>query len=327
MYGYTVFHEELMKNLINSVQRGVSSHAYIFEGAQGLFKHEAARLFAAAITCKNPAAAPCGSCLSCRQTKENSNPDIIYIEKPDDKKTIGVDPIRALNDDVAVRPFASEKKVYIINEGDLLTAEAQNAFLKTLEEPPEYAVFIIIVENSSVLLQTVLSRAALITFPPVSDEAVKKYILEKYPEHKDRADFIAKYSGGIPAAADKIIADENFEALRNASLDKLAALLSSNKLHAFDIQKFMDENKDDADKILDFWISFLRDILVIQCSAPNKVINTDKADRLTAAAGKCDPRTVTAAADELLHTKELLRRFVNLKAAALAAALKIKEAK
>ncbi len=324
MYGYTTFHDDLLKNLIHSAQNGEASHAYIFEGVKGLAKHEAARLFAAALTCENPSIAPCGSCAACVQAKARTNPDIIYVEKPSDRKSIGVEPIRALNDDVAIRPFYSQKKVYIINEGDILTPEAQNSLLKTLEEPPEYAVFIIVVENSGMLLQTVLSRSVLIHFPPVCDDIVEKYIRENYPGQAEKIPLLVKYCEGIPKTADDIIADENFETLRASALDKLGALLSQNKLSSYTIQKFLDEHKDSAEKILDLWISYLRDILVIQCGASERVINIDKTEKLRQAAQKCEPRLTVKAIDELLKTKEMLRRFVNLKAASLHLALKIK---
>lgn len=327
MYGYTTFHDDLLKNLINSVHNGTSSHAYIFEGERGLFKHEAATLFAAALTCQNSSIAPCNSCSACVQAKARTNPDIIYIDKPSDRKTIGVEPIRALNDDVAIRPFYSHKKVYIINEGDILTVEAQNAFLKTLEEPPEYAVFIIVVENSSVLLPTVLSRASLIHFPPVADTLISEYISSKYPEQSDRIPFLAKYCDGIPGAADDIIADESFETLRQAALDKLTVLLSENKLSSYEIQKFLDENKDSAEKILDFWISYLRDVTVMQCGARNSVINIDKLEELSAVSGKYNPKHIVKAIDEIIDAKKMLGRFVNLKALSLRMAFNIKSAK
>ncbi|MCI5605261.1 MAG: DNA polymerase III subunit [Clostridia bacterium] len=323
MYGYTTFHDELIKKLIKSVHNGTSSHAYIFEGEKGLFKHEAAQLFAATLTCQNTSVSPCGTCPACIQAKSKTNPDIIYIEKSNDKKTIGVEPIRTLNDDVAIRPFYSQKKVYIINEGDILTPEAQNAFLKTLEEPPEYAVFIIIVENSSALLQTVLSRASLIHFTPVSDKLIEQYINEKYPEHTSQIEFLTRYCEGIPGVADDVIADESFEALRTESINKLPVLLSKNKLSAYAIQKFIDENKDNAEKIFDFWISYLRDVTVIQCSAPDRIINIDKNDKLRILAEKYEPTQIVNAVKEILNSKKMLKRYVNLKALSLMTALKI----
>ena len=313
-----------MNNLIRSVRAGVSSHAYIFEGDAGLGIQSSAKLFAAALTCVNKSNAPCGSCPSCIQAGADTNPDIIYVEKPKDRKTIGVEPIRTVNDDAAVRPFSSARKVYIINEGDILTAEAQNALLKTLEEPPEYAVFIIIVENSSVLLPTVLSRSVLIHFPPVPDSIIEKYVTEKYPDELYRLPFLKKYCEGIPGMIDSIIADENFESLRSASLEKLSKLLSSDKIDAYAVQRFLDENKDEAEKIIDFWISYLRDILAFQMYAEGSVINVDKTDLLRTMSSKFEPKLVVTGINELLTAKKMLARFVNLKALSLRAALKIR---
>lgn len=324
MFGYDTFHENLMKNLIASVHNGTASHAYIFEGEKGLLKHSSARLFAAALSCQNKEVSPCGSCPCCIGAKANTNPDITIIEKPSDKKTIGVEPIRLLGEDVAVKPFYSKRKVYIINEGDILTEDAQNAFLKTLEEPPDYAVFIIIVENSSVLLPTVLSRAELIHFPPVPDSVIEQYIREKYPEQESRIPFLVKYCGGIPGNADDIILDENFEALRENSLNMLPQLLSKNKIHAYNVQKFFDENKEDAEKIFDFWISFLRDAAVIQCGSKKNIINSDKDEKLGLLAGKYEAKRIVRAIDELVNAQKMMKRFVNLKALSLMTALKIK---
>ena len=325
MYGYKTYHEELMRTLINSVHSGNSSHAYIFEGEEGLNIFESAKLFAMALSCQNPNSAPCASCGSCIESRADTHPDIIYVERPADRKTIGVAPIRALTDDAAVKPFASPRKVYIIREGDLLTEAAQNALLKTLEEPPEYAVFIIITTNRDILLSTVQSRSSLVHFPPVPDAITEEYIEEKYPE-ADNKGFLIKYCAGIPGRADAVMENERFYAIRSESLEKLTMLMTKNKLFAFKIRKYLDEEKDNADMILDFWISFLRDILVIQTGAANQdtiIINTDKAEELRSLAWKFSSRLTVSAIEELFTAKEMLRRYVSVKSTALHLALKI----
>ena len=323
MYGYRTYHEELMRTLINSIHNGVSSHAYIFEGEKGLNIFESAKLFAMALTCQSPNSAPCASCGSCIESRADTNPDIIYVEKPSDRKTIGVAPIRALTDDAAIKPFASPKKVYILREGDLLTEAAQNALLKTLEEPPEYAVFIIITTNRDILLQTVQSRASLVHFPPVSDAITSEYIEEKYPEAENK-EFLVKYCAGIPGRADAVMENERFYAIRSESLEKLPLLMTKNKLYAFKIRKYLDDEKDNADMILDFWISYLRDILVMQTAASAyMIINTDKTDELRSLAQKLNAKITASALDELFTAKEMLRRYVSVKSTALHLALSV----
>lgn len=322
MYGFNTFHEDLMKTLINSVRTGSASHAYIFEGDGGLNLLENARLFAMALTCKNPSIAPCTDCNCCREAKAMTNPDIIFFEKPKDKKTIGVDAIRELTDDTAIKPFASQRKVYIIPDGDLLTEAAQNALLKTLEEPNGYVVFIIITTNENLLLQTVLSRSTHIHFPPVGEEITRKYLLEKYPEAENK-EFIIKYCEGIPGRIDEIMEDESFYALRNDAFSNLPYLLTKNKLFAFTIRKYLDSEKDNAQKILDFWISYLRDILIINLGQKNRIINSDKQEDLINLSKKIDTKLITQAMEEIFKAKKMLQRNVSLKSVAISLPLKI----
>ena len=321
MYGYEIFHDELMKNLIESVHTASCSHAYIFEGEKGLGKHEAARLFAAALTCCDENISPCGACKICAQSKADTNPDIIHVRPQKDKKTIGADDMRALEEDTAIKPFASRHKVYIFDDGALLTEAAQNTFLKTFEEPPDYVVFIIVIENSSSLLQTVLSRFTLVHFPPVSDDVMSAYIEKNYPEASERLPFLIKYCGGVPERCGAVINDEGFDALRGAALEMLISLMSSDVNDAFTVQKFLDENKDRAEEVLDFWLSFLRDIILMQTGAAEKIINIDKRDELRSFSSKFNPKRIIKFSDKIIKTKEMLRRYVNLKAAALWLAL------
>lgn len=320
MYGYEIFHDELMQNLIESVHRGASSHAYIFEGDKGLGVRNAARLFAAALTCPNTDISPCGTCPSCIEAKADTNPDIIYINSGD-KKSIGADKMRGLEEDVAIKPFNSAHKVYIIEDGAQLTEAAQNVFLKTFEEPPEYAVFIIIIENSSLLLQTILSRFTLVHFPNVSDEFVGNYIRNKYPEEQERFPFLVKYCAGIPETADSVISDENFETLRAASLEKLFSLVSSDKRSAFVIQKFIEENKESFSMILDFWLSFLRDVTLLQTGAGEKLINIDKKDSLRQISSRVNPEKIVKMFEKVIISKKMVAKYVNFKAISMWLAL------
>lgn len=322
MYGYEVFHEELMKNLIESVHGGKSSHAYIFEGEKGLGTLEAARLFAAALTCSNTSISPCGTCQTCIESKADTNPDIIYVRPQKDKKSIGADDMRALSDDVAIKPFNSERKVYIIEDGALLTEPAQNTFLKTFEEPPEYAVFIMLIENLSTLLDTVLSRFTLVHFPILSEERIKKYITEKYSEEKERLPFLLKYCSGIPETVDAVINDSEFESLRDISLEKIFALASRDKRDAFVIQKFLEEKKENINQILDFWLSFVRDTVLIQLSARDKIMNVDKKDILKDFSSKINPEIVLMLYDRLVIAQKMIKRYVNIKGLSLWLSLK-----
>lgn len=324
MHGYKTFHEEIMNGLIENVQNGSSSNAYVFEGAKGLNKHESARLFAAALTCMSHGGSiPCGICRSCTESAANSNPDIIYVEKPKDKKTIPVDTIRGVNTDAAVKPFSAPRKVYIINEGDLLRTEAQNAFLKTFEEPPEYAVFIIVVQSASSLLPTILSRAVTVRFPRLSDELTAKILLERHPEEEKRIPFLVNFCEGIPGRAEEIINDGEFEELRGESLNVLAKIMTGGKRAAFDAEDFTEKNKEKAGKIFSFWTSYLRDILALQCGAFDRTINSDKLPALRKLSGRFDAKTTVRAAELMIEGSQMLDRYIKPSAVALRCALRI----
>lgn len=321
MYGFSIFHKDLLNTLINNVRNGRNANTYIFEGQPGLCKHEAAELFAKSLVCDNRENAPCGECLSCLETDEGHHPDIIHILKEKDRATLGINPIRNMITECLVTPFYNASKVFIIDDGDLLTPEAQNAFLKVIEEPPEYAVFIIVCTDAQILLQTVRSRAVTITFTPVDNEVVRNYIETNYPD-ETRIDFLVRYCAGIPKAADKVIESEGFEKMREEVLSLVPKLLSSNKVYAYDISAYVDENKEKATQILDLMLMYLRDSLVTAMGGYEKTVNNDKSDKINMIAAKYSPELIAKGIDELIEAKKMVSRYIKPSAAVLHAALK-----
>lgn len=324
MYGYEILHEQIAENLINNIRQGVANQAYIFEGERGVGSKECARLFASALVCKNTSSAPCGACNACIMAKAESHPDIYELTPVDGKRNISVDQIRGVVTDAYTKPYESGKKVYIIAYGDDMNEQAQNAFLKVLEEPPEYAVFVILAENNESLLPTIRSRCTSIRFNPVADKKVEEYIKKNYPESTEKLDFLVQYASGVVGDVEKILNAENFVPLRRESLDKLEALLSERKLDAYQVAEFLEENKDDADLVLRFWQGFLRDMMLIQSGVNNLVKSTDFIDNLINLANKTREEKVARAIDEVLLAQQMRKRYVNLKALSLRLAFSIK---
>lgn len=323
MYGFDgVFHTEIMKNLINNISN--INHAYVFEGSRGLGKRNAARLFACAAVCRSTNSVPCGICPCCIQAKAASSPDIKIINTGN-KKSIGVDTIRdELVRDVAVKPFSAARKVYIIEDAHLMTEQAQNAFLKILEEPPSYALFILTVSDLSLILSTVISRCTIVRFPPLPEEQIKAYIKEKYPDENDaHIDFIAKYSGGIPKNADDMTADPDFETIRRRLADNTRLLFSQNKLDSFKIADFFEEYKSRASDITLIWQKMLRDIVLLQEDS-DIIINSDMRGQLAEFARYTDEKKVIYALSGLTLLVKMLAKYVNLRAAVLNFALSVK---
>lgn len=314
MYGYEVFHEDKIMPHIKAARENHVHQAYIFEGEKGIGKLKAARLFAASLVCENGKLAPCGNCPACIGARADTNPDIRYISS-DTKKSIGVDIMREIITDAYIRPFESRKKVYVIKEGDLLTEQAQNSFLKILEEPPEYTIFIILVSNLSSLLETIKSRCNIIRFTSLKKDEIKEYIKKNYPDYD--ADFLANYAEGNPGKVDELMEQEGFFALRQSALKMILSLVSSHKISAYKVAEFMEENKDDAEQILQIWQSMIRDIIFIQNNASYAVINSDILLELSEFAGRIPDEISHATAEAIKNAISMQRRYVNLRALAL----------
>ena len=176
-----VGHKNIIKYIQNAVTADAVSHAYILNGERGSGKKLLANLFAMSLQCENrdEDGDACGKCRSCRQAAGGNQPDIIRImhEKPN---TIGVGDIRTqVNDDIMIRPYSSKYKIYIIADADMMSVEAQNALLKTIEEPPEYAVIMLLTENAETLLPTIRSRCVMMKLRNIKDQLVKKYLMEQ----------------------------------------------------------------------------------------------------------------------------------------------------
>ena len=323
MYGYEIFHKDILTELINTVHNEENRQAYLFTGPEGVGRHNAARLFANALVCQNPKSAPCGTCAACIGAKRDTNPDIMYI-RPDGKKTISAEQARQIVTDAYIKPFESQKKVYIIEDGSVLNEFAQNCLLKILEEPPEYVVFIIIATSESVLLQTVLSRCTLVRFPAVSESVMKDYIKTKYPDEIENINLLMGLAAGVPGVVDSILAHPDFNDLREKSFKMLTPLLSSHRISAYTICDFLEENKENADMIMDFWQSFLRDIMVMQNSSDDKLLNIDMQEQLKNLAIRIPDEIPVIALEQIIRARQMLRRFVNLHALGLNLSFSIK---
>ena len=165
--------ENIKKLLINSIKTNNLIHSYMFVGPEGIGKKLFATVFSRMILCENQDE-NCTNCSSCIKFDSNNHPDFLIIES-EDGKSIKIGQIRLLEEKIAEKPILSNKKVYIINDSDLMTTEAQNCLLKTLEEPPEYAVIILILSNENKLLNTIKSRCTKINFNKLSQDEIIEY--------------------------------------------------------------------------------------------------------------------------------------------------------
>ena len=188
---------KIKNELIKAFRTNSIAHSYIFSGQYGIGKKQIAIEFAKMILCLNKDNAPCGECKSCLELENDNNPDFNII-KPDGK--IKIDQIRQMLEKVYEKPIISDKKVYIIDDAETMTVEAQNCLLKTLEEPPEYIVIILITSNESNLINTIKSRCLKLTFNPLENSEIKQY-LEKYLDFQNVSETMLEiFEGSIGKA-------------------------------------------------------------------------------------------------------------------------------
>ncbi|MBO6133906.1 MAG: hypothetical protein J6P05_06200 [Lachnospiraceae bacterium] len=263
-----------IKNLVSSKR---ISHAYIIDGEQGMGKMKLAYAFAASIQCENPinGSEACGLCPSCRNAIVLDNQDIRVIKPDADKKSMGPDIFRdQLIDDMALPPLKRPYKVYIIPSEPRLTAAAQNALLKSLEEPPSYAVIILLTNNSDALLETVRSRSVIFKMRPAPDSSIAS-MLEKSGVESGIAHSLASFSMGNPGKANALVMDESFKTLRDIvssfALDIYLRKNSSSMRSVIETRKQIVENKDRVQEILSLILSFFRDLLMIKSGQGERV--------------------------------------------------------
>lgn len=188
---------KIKNELIKAFRTNSIAHSYIFSGQYGIGKKQIAIEFAKMILCLNKDNAPCGECKSCLELENDNNPDFNII-KPDGK--IKIDQIRQMLEKVYEKPIISDKKVYIIDDAETMTVEAQNCLLKTLEEPPEYIVIILITSNESNLINTIKSRCLKLTFNPLENSEIKQYLEKNFDFQNVSETMLEIFEGSIGKA-------------------------------------------------------------------------------------------------------------------------------
>ncbi len=258
--------EQIKEHLQNSLSTGKISHAYIMNGEKSSGKEYIARVFAMALQCERGGIEPCQECHSCRQALSANQPDIIRVTH-DKPNSISVDDIRVqINNDVAIKPYSSPYKIYIVNEAEKMTTQAQNAILKTLEEPPEYAVILLLTTNVDVLLPTILSRCVVLNMKPVPDEKVKKFLMEemKVPDYK--ADVCVAFARGNVGKAKALASSEDFENVKNEALSLLKYIRDMELHEIMAAIKKIGEYKLEINDYFDIMSIWYRDVLLFKAT-------------------------------------------------------------
>lgn len=273
----------LVEQLRRSAASGRSSHAYLFLGGAGAGKRLIANTFAKALQCEGEKR-PCDSCKSCHAFNHGNHPDVIYFQPLKNGKTYTIEDVREqLLETVDLKPFQYEKKIYIIEKADTLNIQSQNALLKTLEEPPAHAVFLLLAERAEAFLPTILSRVVMMKIRPLSAETIADYLMQA-GHLAEESHILSAYAQGRIGQALELAEDEGFREMRQDILGKLEALPSMSEGEAYLLAKDLEGYKNDL-RFLDIMELWYRDLLTAKSlREEGYLIQRDKKDAIFRAA-------------------------------------------
>ena len=255
-------HEQIKEHFQNAVSTGRISHAYILSGEAGMGRKSLANAFALSLLCEKGLPDPCMECHACKQVLSGNHPDLIYVthEKP---ASIGVDDIRKqINDTIQVRPYSSYYKIYIVDEAEKMTAQAQNALLKTIEEPPSYAVILLLTTNPDAFLPTILSRCVQLKLKPLKDSVVKEYLIQSLGVEESQAEIYAALARGNLGRAIHLAQSEDFKRMYGVMLTLLKSVKEADISQLLDYVRTFKEEGFDIHECLDFMQMWYRDVLM-----------------------------------------------------------------
>ncbi|MBQ6632078.1 MAG: DNA polymerase III subunit delta' [Romboutsia sp.] len=295
------------KYLTNSIKKNKINHAYMFEGIDGIGKKKFSQEL---------------SKILLNAENVDSSPD--YINIYPDGNSIKIAQIRNLQTDIIIKPHKNYK-IYIINQADSMTIEAQNALLKTLEEPPEYAIIILITSNKEALLDTIKSRCEIIKFLPISILDLNNYLINKGID-KNRAQLLSTFARGSIEKAVELSESADFAIMRDEIQTYIEIMLDKDIIDILEIPTSMDKYKKDAISILDMLINYFRDIMLIKENVDKSMlINIDKLTFLQNMSKKITYSQVSKIIDIIEDIKKKIRSNCNFSISIQVMALNIYE--
>ena len=268
-------HQKQLATLRAALGNGRLHHAYLFLGPEGVGKRLTALALAKALHCTVVQNDYCGNCTNCRRVNDGNHPDVRLIEAVSAKKEISIQQVRELERQLNYRSFTGQRKIAIIDPATSLNLSSQNALLKTLEEPPQNSLIILIAANEGALLPTLRSRCLRLSFTPLSREEIAGYLQARAGISKNEADCLAALSMGSMGAA---------LALKNADLSEnrktwtgmLGAFKKRDYRAAMMVAETLAANRDDTIAFLNWAESWYRDLVIANLAqTTDECVNLD----------------------------------------------------
>ena len=270
-----VGHQKQVEIVRQALNHGRLHHAYLFVGMEGVGKKTIALGLAKAIHCSAATGDFCGECPDCARIQANNHPDVRIIEPLAGKKEISIQQIRELEKELNFRSFSGKKKIAIVDPATLMNLSAQNALLKTLEEPPQDSVLILIASSGGALLPTLRSRCLRVTFGPLARDLISGFLVSRKGFGAETAEFLAAMSPGSLGAVVSIDTQELLDR-RREWVRLISGLRAGDYRAAIDAAEALAGNKEDSLKFLEWVESWFRDLLAYSVTRnPQDVVNID----------------------------------------------------
>ncbi len=271
-YGSIVGHQDEIRQLKSAVKYDRVSHAYLFTGESGSGKRSLADAFAMSLVCDMHGEDPCLMCPSCKKAMDHNHPDIIYVihEK---LNTISVDEIRTqVVNTVDIKPYEGGRKIYIIADAEKMNPQAQNALLKTIEEPPSYATMILLTNTPEALLPTIRSRCINLPVKPVQDSLVERYLSDelRLPDYEARV--LTAFAQGNIGRAIAAATEESFSEIKETSVAIMRRITDMDTAGISDTIKTLKDRKDQIYDYLDMMLIYFRDVLYYKASKDTRYL-------------------------------------------------------
>ncbi|RMH08556.1 MAG: DNA polymerase III subunit delta' [Nitrospirae bacterium] len=276
-FAEVIGHERTKRQLRTLLHQGHMAHAFLFAGDEAIGKRLLALCFAQVLSCERLSETlhldACGQCRACRQVMAGTHPDVLLIE-PDYEAAypqIKIEHVRYVEQHVMYRPFIADYKICIMNDADRLTINAANALLKTLEEPPDHSLFLLITSRPAVLPATVRSRCLTLTCTPPTLAQVEKALMHKQALPQDDARFLAKFTGGRIGLAFQ----QDLQAIRRKyeeTWDLLCTLARTSTPELLEkAEQYAKNNEESADLVM--WLThWLRDLLIVAMDGSEELL-------------------------------------------------------
>ena len=318
--------EEIKEHLQSAITMDKVSHAYILHGELGAGKEYIARIFAMTLQCEKGGTDPCGECRSCKQAESKNHPDIIWVshEKPN---SIGVEDIRSqINNDMEIKPYYGPRKIYIINEAQKMTPQAQNALLKTLEEPPAYGIIMLLTTNIDALLSTIVSRCVVLNMRPVKDRDIEEYLMKQLQVPDYKAKLCAAFARGNTGKAKHLAENEDFDRIKEEAVSLLKYINDMEIAEIVTAIKRINEYKLDVNSYMDILFVWFRDILLFKATKePNDLIFKEEIQYIRKIADRSSYEGIETILNALDKTQQRIAANVNFDLAMELLFLTVKE--